>query len=129
MRNLTGKSVTVDMRNSGLGLFEGTIKRITPTASTQLTHPGLAAKFGGSIDILERRVKNRGNTTGESLAMEFFRPRFAMEIQVPDELVQRLWAGQLAYIRAEGARVSMQTLAGQLFYDWLKKKNQAAGIR
>ena len=128
MRNLVGKEVTIDMRESGLGIFNGRVKTITPTASTRLSHPGIAAKYGGPIDVLERRVKE-SNTADEQVRMEFFNPRFSMEIAPPAEVVNRLWAGQVASIEARGSRISLRAWIAALFSDWLQKKDRAAAAR
>jgi len=128
MRKLVGKEVTIDMRESGLGIFRGRVKTITPTASTRLSHPGIAAKFGGPIDVLERRVKG-SNTDNEQVRMEFFNPRFTMDIIPPVEVINRLWAGQLASVEARGPRVSLRDRIAELFSDWLRKKDRAAAAR
>ncbi len=127
LRNLVGKPVTIDMRNNGLGRFNGIVKRISPSASTTMTDPAFAARYGGPIDVLERRVKNRNNTNREQIQLEFFKPRFSMEIEIPEKLVHRLWAGQLTFLQAEGARVSLRAWIIELFDNWLRKKDSIAG--
>ncbi len=129
LRTLVGKSITVDMRKQGLGRFEGRVKRITPTASTRLTHPGLAARYGGPIDVLERRVKSRNNSTGEHIQLAFFEPRFSMEIAVPENLVKRMWAGQIGSIQAAGPRLTLRQRLGKQFDKWIRKKDRAAAAR
>ncbi|HEB70350.1 MAG TPA: HlyD family efflux transporter periplasmic adaptor subunit [Desulfobulbus sp.] len=128
MRKLVGQKVTIDMRDSGLGVFSGRVGKITPTASTRLSHPGMAAKFGGPVDVLERRVKEK-DSADEQVRMEFFNPRFTMEIFPPEELLHRLWAGQIADIEVRGPRVSLQDRIAELFSDWLRKKDRAAAAR
>ncbi len=129
MRALVGKTVTVDMRNLGIGRFKGKVKRITPTASTRLTHPGLAARYGGPIDVLERRVKSRNNSTEEQIQLAFFEPRFSMEIEVPENLVKRMWAGQIGFIQTTGPKLTLWDRVGRQFDKWIQKKDRAAAAR
>lgn len=129
LRTLVGNTVPVDMRQLGLGRFEGRVKRITPTASTRLTNPELAARFGGPIDVLERRVKKREGSAEEQIQLEFFEPRFSMEIAVPENLVKRLWAGQVGFIRARGPRLTLWNRITMEFDKWIRKKDRAATDR
>lgn len=129
MRDLVGKNVTIDMRDSGLGLFTGRVKRITPTASTELTHPGLAAKYGGSIDVLQKTVGRKDSSMREQIQFEFFEPRFSMEITVPGEFVRRLWSGQLAYVLARGPRITLRRKIHDIFSTWVSNKDRAAAIK
>jgi hypothetical protein len=129
MRSMVGKNVTIDMRDKGLGLFTGRVKRITPTASTQLTHPGLAAKYGGSIDVLQKTVGGRDNSGREHIEFEFFEPRFSMEITLPEQLVRRLWSGQLAYVLAQGPRITLRRKIHDIFSTWVSNKDRAAAAR
>jgi len=123
MRKLIGLKIKVDMRDSGLGQFMAIVKRITPVASTTLTHPGLAAKYGGPIDVLERRIKGHGQNE-EKIQITFFTPRFTMEILPPPELMSKLWAGQIGFVQARGASVSLHTRLTKLFSQWLQRREK-----
>jgi len=129
LRTLVNKTITVDMRKLGIGRFEGRVKSITPTASTRLTHPGLAARYGGPIDTLERRVKSKNNSTKEQIQLEFFEPRFSMEIAVPENLVKRMWAGQLGFIQATGPRLTLWDRVSKELDKWIQKKDHVAASR
>ncbi len=129
MRSLVGQNITVDMRNSGLGLFSGRVKRISPTASTELAHPGLAAKYGGPVDVLEKMVRAGRDSMRQQIRMEFFNPRFSMEISLPRELVNQLWPGQIAYVVAKGSRITLRQKIRDMFSSWVKKKDRAAAAR
>ncbi len=128
MRPLVGKTITIDMRNSDLGLFTGRVERIAPTASTQLIHPGLAAKYGGPIDVLEKMVRGT-DSVRQQLQMQFFNPRFSMEISLPADLVQKVRPGQIAYVTAQGPRVTLRQKVHDIFSAWVKKKDRAAAAR
>jgi len=129
MRALIGKEITIDMRDSGLGLFTGRVKRITPTASTRLTHPGLAAKYGGSIDVLQKTVGSRDNSMQEHIEFEFFQPRFTMDITLPEKFIRKLWPGQIAYVLAQGPRITLRRRIHDMFSAWVSKKDRAAAAR
>ena len=129
MRTLVGQTITVDMRDSDLGLFSGRVERISPTASTKLIHPGLAAKYGGPIDVLEKMVAEGTNSVQQQLRMQFFNPRFSMDISLPGELVQKLRPGQIAYVRTRGPRVTLRQKIHDIFSAWVRKKDRAAAAR
>lgn len=129
MRSLVDQNITVDMRNSGLDLFSGKVKRISPTASTELAHPGLAAKYGGPVDVLEKMVRAGRDSRRQQMQMEFFNPRFSMEISLPQELVKRLRPGQIAYIVAKGPHITLRQKIQDIFSSWVKKKDRAAAAR
>ncbi len=129
MRSLVGQTITVDMRDSDLGLFSGRVERISPTASTELIHPGLAAKYGGPIDVLQKMVARGTNSVRQQLQMQFFNPRFSMEISLPGDLVQKLRPGQIAYVEAQGPRVTLRQKIHDIFSAWVRKKDRAATAR
>ena len=129
MRTLVGRAITIDMWESGLGFFTGRVERISPTASTELIHPGLAAKYGGPIDVLEKMVARGTNSMRQQLQMQFFTPRFSMEISLPADLVAKLRPGQIGYVLARGPRVTLRQKIHDMFSAWVKKKDRAAAAR
>lgn len=129
MRTLVGQTITIDMRDSDLGLFTGRVERISPTASTELIHPGLAAKYGGPIDVLQTMVTKGTNSVQQQLKMQFFNPRFSMDISLPGDLVQKLRPGQIAYVEAQGPRVTLRQKIHDIFSAWVRKKDRAAAAR
>ena len=129
MRALVDHTITIDMRDSDLGFFTGRVERISPTASTELIHPGLAAKYGGPIDVLEKMVARGTNSMRQQLQMQFFNPRFSMEITLPGDLVHKLHPGQIAYVLARGPRVTLRQKINDIFSAWIKNKDRAAAAR
>lgn len=129
LRGLVGQEVTVDMRESGLGLFQARVDRITPTASTRVINPGLAARYGGPIDVIQRTVSSREDSTRQHIELAFFSPRFSVELVLPPELLDNIWPGQLATILAKGHRITLSHQTANLFDRWLQKKNRAAEAR
>ena len=125
LRALVGQYVTVDMRPCGIGIFKGSIKRISPKASVQVLHPGLAARYGGPVDVLERRVRHENGDHQEEIRLEFFEPRFFVEISVPEQLVERLWAGQTAIIHTQGPWLTLWDRAVRLVEGWIHRKDRA----
>ncbi len=128
LRNLAGQPVDIDMRRNGQGWVRGRITRIAPTASTKLPDPALAAKYGGPLDVLERRLRNEQTGTDE-VQMELFQPRFNIEVELPPEEVEHLWAGQLGFICARGERVTLLRKIQEVSSGWFRRKQQAAAAR
>ena len=128
LRKLVGQPVPIDMRRNGPGWLRGRVTRIAPTASTRLPAPALAAKYGGPLDVLERRVRNEQTGTDE-VQMELFQPRFNIEVELPPGQVEHLWAGQLGFICARGERVTLLRKIQEVSSGWFKRKQQAAAAR
>jgi len=128
MRARVGTQVRIKMRASGLDPFYGTVKRISPTASTRLEYPGLAAKYGGPIDVLEHIVPGERPGT-EEIALQFFEPRFNMEITLDQETAARLRPGQIGYVLASGPTTSLRQKLEDLLSAWKQKKDRAAAAR
>lgn len=128
MRARVGKEIRVEMRATGIAPFYGTVKRISPTASTRLAYPGLAAKFGGPIDVLEHIVRT-DNSESRQIELEFFEPRFTMEITLAGDIAARLWPGQIGYVLAAGPNVSLWQKIKDAAAAWIHNKDRAAAAR
>jgi putative peptide zinc metalloprotease protein len=128
LRNRVGTKIRVEMRASGLAPFFGTVKRISPTASTRLEYPGLAAKYGGPIDVLEHIVKS-GQSGNEQIQLQFFQPRFGMEITLASDIAARLRPGQIGYVLAGGSTISLHQKIKDIISSWIRKKDKAAAAR
>jgi len=128
LRARVGTRVRIEMRAIGQASFYGTVKRISPTASTRLEYPGLAAKYGGPIDVLEHIVPGDRSGT-EQLALQFFEPRFNMEITLDPETAARLRPGQIGYVLAEGPVISLRQKIEDMLTSWKQKKDRAAAAR
>jgi len=125
---LIGQPVTVDLRTNGLGTWKGTLRKISPTASNRLEEPGLAARYGGPLDVYEQRIMDT-EPGEETITLILFSPRFTAEIALPAPLLHEVKAGQLATIRLPGRKIYLWEKVRQLAGQWMKKKEQAAAAR
>jgi len=128
MRARVGSRIRIEMRACGLAPFYGTIKRIEPTASTRLQYPGLAAKYGGPIDVLEHIVQD-DRSGAEQIELQFFEPRFNMEITIDHETAAQLRPGQIGFVLAAGPTISLKQKIQDVIDAWIRKKDKAANAR
>ncbi|GJL80452.1 MAG: peptidase M50 [marine bacterium B5-7] len=101
-----GKAVGFRINGRGAKILTGELERIEPRAERVIDHESLTAVAGGPIDVTT--VKG---SDGES-TLEYARPYFSAEIQLPDALVIQLNEGETGEVVVRSAN---QTL-GQYWY-------------
>jgi hypothetical protein len=93
-----------------------------------LQYPGLAAKYGGPIDVLEHIVRD-DRSGAEQIELLFFEPRFNMEITLDHETAVQLRPGQIGFVLAAGPTISLKQKIQDFIEPWIRKKDQAATAR
>lgn len=121
---LVSQPVEVDMRASGIGVFQGKLNRIAPRMLTVLSHPALGAVNGGPLDVRQTVIDAQGQGMEQQLRYELFTPRFTLHVDIPAEIRQQLSAGQLAILTIRGERASLGDTLWQAICTWIKKKRQ-----
>jgi putative peptide zinc metalloprotease protein len=117
----------IDMNAPGIPLFFGRLQEISPTMSTRLIHPALGAVNGGPLDVRQLAVAADSNELEQHYRLELFVPRFTLDVSLPENIRDRLYAGQLAELRIEGSRESLASYLIGVMKDWLKRKQAIAG--
>lgn len=123
-RSQVGKKIRINMRADGIGVFEGTLTRVDPTGTTRLTHPALGAMHGGPLDVRQSVEKSSRGQFDYGYSYELFTPRFTLAIALPQEIKQKVMAGQQALLSVHGNRISLAERLLQKMSDWQKAKDK-----
>ncbi len=124
-QELLNKPIDIDMRSAGLGLFSGTVTRVSPTATTELLHPALGAVYGGPLDVRQQAIDGADREMEQNYRFELFAPRFKIDVGLPQKVTEKVQEGQPATLYIRGSKTSL----GQTFVKWarrwLEKRNSS----
>jgi putative peptide zinc metalloprotease protein len=121
-RALINHPLKIDMRPAGLGIFTGTLKKVSPTATSELIHPALGAVYGGPLDVRQQAVSTTGKDMEQRYRFELFAPRFKLDVELPAEMTEKVNDGQPATLYTRGSRISLGRLIANRVADWLQSK-------
>lgn len=116
-QGLIGEEVLVDMTGTGVGTFNGRIKKIVPKASRDLVHFSFAAPFGGPFDVM----------SGKEATYQLFSPRFSVHVAIPEAIRHKLRSGQQAVVRVKGVGRSPAALLWQSGKSWFLGRQGESG--
>lgn len=122
-RALVNAEIDIDMRSSGLGLFRGTLRQVSPTATTELIHPALGAVYGGALDVRQQTIDRDGKDMEQHYRFELFTPRFKLDVELPIDVIENVRDGQPATLYSRGARISLGRVLADRARNWLQQKN------
>lgn len=121
---IINESVDIDMHSSGLGLFSGVVKQVSPTATTELLHPALGALYGGPLDIRQQVIRGASKEMEQSYRFTTFAPRFKIDVELPEEIAKRVNEGQLATLYLRGSKITLDQIILDWARDWLEKRKK-----
>jgi putative peptide zinc metalloprotease protein len=122
-QDLLNKSIDIDMRSAGLGLFSGTVTQVSPTATIELPHPALGAVYGGPLDVRQQAIGGAGKDTEQYYRFELFAPRFKIDVDLPDQVAESVIDGQPATLYIRGGKISLGQTVVKWGRNWLEKRN------
>ncbi len=122
-QELVNKSIDIDMRSAGLGLFSGTLKKVSPTATTELLHPALGAVYGGPLDVRQQTIGGAGKDMEQYYRFELFAPRFKLDVELPQKMAEKVKDGQPATLYIRGSKISLGKTFVKWARSWLEKRN------
>ncbi len=122
-RALLNRPLKIDMRSAGLGTFTGTLRQVSPNATTELIHPALGAVYGGPLDVRQQSLGTVGEDMEQRYRFELFTPRFRLDVELPAELTEKVKDGQPATLYTRGSRISLGQIIVNKGRDWLQNKN------
>ena len=128
-RQFSGKTVDVDMRASGMGIFKARLNRISPTATAALPHPALGAVYGGPLDVRQAALSSPEQGLEQRYRFELFVPRFTISLDLPPAIQQQVQAGQLATLLIRGTKVTLGSVLWDWGKTWFKHKDTIADGR
>ncbi len=111
------------MRSAGLGLFSGTLKKVSPTATTELLHPALGAVYGGPLDVRQQTISGAGKDMEQYYRFELFAPRFKLDVELPQKVAEKVKDGQPATLYIRGSKISLGETFVKWAGSWLEKRN------
>ncbi len=126
-RALINQPLKIDMRSAGLGIVTGTLKQVSPTATSELIHPALGAVYGGPLDVRQQAVSTTGKDMEQRYRFELFAPRFTLDVELPAEVTEKVKDGQPATLYTRGSRISLGRLISNRVRDWLQDKKTLLG--
>ena len=121
-RALVNHPLEVDMRSAGLGTFTGTLRQVSPTATTELIHPALGAVHGGPLDVRQQAIGTVGKDMEQRYRFELFTPRFKLYVELPAAVTEKVMDGQPATLYTRGSRISLGRIISNRVGDWLQTK-------
>ena len=122
-RAMLNRPLKIDMRSAGLGTFTGTLRQVSPNATTELIHPALGAVYGGPLDVRQQAVGTVGEDMEQRYRFELFAPRFKLDVEFPAELTEKVQDGQPATLYTRGSRISLGRMIVSRAHGWLQSKN------
>ncbi|NNK96614.1 MAG: biotin/lipoyl-binding protein [Desulfobacterales bacterium] len=122
-QELVNKPIDIDMRSSGLGLFSGTLKQVSPTATAELLHPALGAVYGGPLDVRQQAIGGSGKDMEQYYRFELFAPRFKLDVELPRKVAEKVKDGQPATLYIRGGKISLGQTIVKWARSWLEKRN------
>jgi len=122
-QELIDNPIDIDMRSAGLGLFTGTIRQVSPTATTELLHPALGAVYGGPLDVRQQDIGGTGKDMEQYFRFELFEPRFKLDVEIPQEVAQKAKDGQPAILYIRGSKISLGQTIVNYARNWFEKRN------
>ena len=121
-RALVNHPLKIDMRSAGLGIFTGTLRQVSPAATTELIHPALGAVYGGPLDVRQQAIGGSGQDMEQRYRFELFTPRFKLDVDLPAEMTEKVRDGQPAILYTRGTRISLGRVIANQARDWLQNK-------
>ena len=128
-RQFSGKTVDVDMRAAGMGIFQARLNRISPTATAALPHSALGAVYGGPLDVRQAALSSPEQGLEQRYRFELFIPRFTLSLDLPPAIQQQVQAGQLATLLIRGTKVTLGSVLWDWGKTWFKHKDTIADGR